>query len=499
MALISISKSYDDLGGGAFYFLESLVLRLLVLEANAHGRPFEIGSRELGRRWDAFAPKGIGDISSPLAVEVVRAVTPKILESYLSYLDKTGDSSLGILVISIEGVGSESKYYKVLKSNAAGRIHFWGMDEISGLMDKYPDAVKKIKQNPLKWVSDAAPSVADDAWKSRRDEVLSEVSSVFNSGRFSLFLGAGVSSSAGLPDWDTLLNSLFVSVLSRGENKAVDPDPDHISSIVKRLREVDGPSALVLARYVRKGMSALAGGDQSDFIGEVTSQLYALRKKNHAIASPLIKEIVSLCMPSRTGAKVRSVVTYNFDDLVERELEERGVLCRSIFEDLDLASAEELPVYHVHGFLPEDRSKFNNLEKSTLVFSEEGYHKIYGDAYHWSNLVQLNCLKESSCLMIGLSMTDPNLRRLLEISAKYADKPRHYAFLRRMTYDAFSKVDGKSIVRAPAQVLRDFLERHHRLNEGVMRELGISVIWYESYDEIPRILADMRRSIASIR
>ncbi|MDE5488086.1 hypothetical protein [Elizabethkingia meningoseptica] len=34
----------------------------------------------------------------------------------------------------------------------------------------------------------------------------------------------------------------------------------------------------------------------------------------------------------------------------------------------------------------------------------------------------------------------------------------------------------------------EFLNRHHKLNEEIMKELGVSIIWYESYDEIPEIL-----------
>jgi hypothetical protein len=100
---------------------------------------------------------------------------------------------------------------------------------------------------------------------------------------------------------------------------------------------------------------------------------------------------------------------------VERDLATKGALHKSIYTESEVYDPDELPIYHVHGFLPEDDSKYNDLDKSTLVFSEEGYHHIYTDAYHWSNLVQLNSFRENNCLMIGLSMTDPNLRRLLDI------------------------------------------------------------------------------------
>lgn len=310
-----------------------------------------------------------------------------------------------------------------------------------------------------------------------------------------MFLGAGVSSSAGLPDWDTLLNSLFVSMLTEAGTTEKRIDNEQLSSIVKRLRQVDGPSALMLARYIRRGLSAGSGSEQNEFIRSVTDQLYGLRNQRFSVSSPLIKAIASLCTPSRTGAKIKSVLTYNFDDLLERELESRQLAYRSIFEEIDLAGPEELPVYHVHGFLPEDRVKYPNIKKATLVFSEEGYHQIYGDAYHWSNLIQLYSLKENACLMVGLSLTDPNLRRLLEISSKSIDRPKHFAFLKRVDYEAFCKEKGMPIVRAPALLVRTFLDRHHSLNEEVMKELGVNIIWYEEYQDIPKLLSDIGKGI----
>ncbi|MBV7461632.1 MULTISPECIES: SIR2 family protein [unclassified Acidovorax] len=201
-------------------------------------------------------------------------------------------------------------------------------------------------------------------------------------------------------------------------------------------------------------------------------------------------------MPRRTGAKVKSVITYNFDDLLERQLEKNRILCRCIYSDTETYDPDELPVYHVHGFLPEDRKKYDRLDKSTLVFSEEGYHRIYSDSYHWSNLVQLNSLRENNCLMVGLSMADPNLRRLLDLSAKNIERSKHYAFMKRLTREnfCFERKDGMSEPVVNDLPLADkFLDGHHTLNEQLMKELGVSVIWYENYDEIPQFIEEVVR------
>src|SRR5690606_21315200 len=132
-----------------------------------------------------------------------------------------------------------------------------------------------------------------------------------------------------------------------------------------------------------------------------------------------------------------------------------------------VGSRDELSIYHVHGFLPRDRSGYDGLEKSTLVFSEEGYHELFTDPYHWSNLVQLNLLRETRVLMIGLSLTDPNLRRLLEIAGRRNGPGRHYAFLRRLSPTAFTAQDGKNLVNARSDTVDAFLDNHHRINEAL--------------------------------
>lgn len=494
MNISDIEERLADYGSGGYYLLESFLLQLLKLEADSQHKPLQLEERRSHSRYDAFAPNGISDVPGPLAIEIVQVLSPRRFESEFVRQDSRNSSDIEkLLIICFREMAKNSKILQIMKARSEGRIFFWGKEDVQALLDKHREAATALSKNMFSIRFQRAISNSPENWKEKRKELLVDVCDHYHSGRFSMFLGAGVSSSAGLPAWDTLLNSLFVSMLTEGGGTNKKIDNEQVSSIVKRIRQVDGPSALMLARYIRRGLSAGSGSEQSEFTQSVTEQLYCLRDQRFSLSSPLIKAIATLCTPGRTGAKIKSVLTYNFDDLVERELESRQLSFRSIFEEIDMAGLEELPVYHVHGFLPENRGDYPNIGKTTLVFSEEGYHQIYGDAYHWSNLIQLNNLKENACLMVGLSLTDPNLRRLLEISSKSIDKPKHFAFLKRIDYETFFKEKERPIVRAPASLVRIFLDRHHSLNEEILKELGVNIIWYEEYDDIPKLLTGIQK------
>ncbi len=478
---------------------EAFLLNLLKLHVEKQGKQLIAETGPTQSLFDAFAPDGFDEFNEPIYIEITSVVNFKKLiwriEKYKSYANKINDKA-GLLIISMRPFAEKTlieAHNNIANLNIP--IHIWGPKEIENIAVKHAEDVKKLGENLFTLRLESAINKTQTNWKDERARIVDDVKDSYISGQFSLFLGAGVSSSAGLPDWDTLLNSLFVSMLTSEMDAEKKRDNSQISSIVRRLREVDEPSALMSARYIRKGMSISGSTEQTRFVNTVTEQLYTLRNKRHSIDSPLIKSIAAMCMPGRTGAKVKSVVTYNFDDLIERELLNREITHKSIFEEIDLPSPEELPLYHVHGYLPEDRTQYTNLDKSTLVFSEEGYHKIYNDSYHWSNLVQLNSLKETTCVMIGLSMTDPNLRRLLEIASRSIDKPKHYVFLKRISNEEFTTENTKKVVNAPQGTIKTFLDRHHSLNEEVLKELGVNIIWYESYEEIPKIINDISKSI----
>ncbi|EJE8154278.1 SIR2 family protein [Vibrio alginolyticus] len=497
-----LSRLYNEGTRGRF-MTESFLLHLLKLHVESQGKKIIIESGPTQSMFDALAPDGFDDFELPTYIEITSGLSLKKLiwqlDKYISR-SKISNEKSALLILSMRPLSKN--IVSEINDNVVDfkmPIYIWGPDEIEKIAAKHSDEVRRLGENLFSLRLESAIKKEQGNWKSARSRIVDDVKDAYKSGQFSLFLGAGVSSSAGLPDWDTLLNSLFVSMLTsemnENEDKNKKRDTSEISSIVKRLREVDGPSALMSARYIRKGMSTSGSAEQTRFVNTVTEQLYLLRDKRRSLDSPLIKSIAAMCMPSRTGARVKSVVTYNFDDLVERELSKREITYKSIFEEIDLPSPEELPLYHVHGYLPQDRSQYTNLDKSTLVFSEEGYHKIYNDFYHWSNLVQLNSLKESICVMIGLSMTDPNLRRLLEIASRSIEKPKHYAFLKRISIEEFATDNSKKLVNAPLVTIKTFLDRHHSLNEEVLKELGVNIIWYEDYDDIPKIINEITKSI----
>ena len=100
----------------------------------------------------------------------------------------------------------------------------------------------------------------------------------------------------------------------------------------------------------------------------------------------------------------------------------------------------------------------------------------------------LNYMTNNTCVFIGLSMTDPNMRRLLEIAAQkrddIKDNCRHYAIMRRFT---IASSDESSPTKS-------FENVNEALQESFFKELRINIIWYDDFPEIPGILKQIKES-----
>ncbi|MBF4508614.1 SIR2 family protein [Flavobacterium sp. JLP] len=494
-------------GQNGFYSFETFILNLLKVHLKTQERELHVSDSHT-TSIDAIVPKGFDDFNGSTIIDIKLNFGRMLPRIYFEKLFRPSQEFLELdpkyyLIINGRSINQRLKYkyiseFKLLYPNI--ELVIWGPEEINSIAYKHRAETKKIVDNIFSLRIEQVIENDNIDWKDEREKIILSLIETFKNKQFALFLGAGVSSSAGMPNWNKLLNSLFVSYLTNEFDKSKNISDDDITEIVDRLNQVDEQSALMAARYLRKGLSKQQVNDDT-FVSTITNSLYELRDKSREENSTLLTSITNICMPRQNGARIRSVVTYNFDDLLEKNLSQKSIKHHSIYTDNENPSSDELPIYHVHGFLPEDRSLYASLDKTTLVFSEEGYHHIYSDPYHWSNLIQLYNLKENNCLMIGLSMTDPNLRRLLDISAKNSELNRHFVFMNRLSKDKFiydtidDKDDNGIKIKNKIQKLENlesaelFLKRHHKLNEEIMKELSVNVIWYEDYEEIPEILA----------
>ena len=242
--------------------------------------------------------------------------------------------------------------------------------------------------------------------------------------KFTLVLGAGVSASAGIPQWKELLRKMCSCFFSHWE--PVDNPPKNLSiafvddflwddESVEFANKFSEDDLLLAAQQIKNCIRDL------DWIYLLRHCLYD-EIQNTPQTSKLIESIAELCVNNTD--KIKAIINYNYDDLFELTLKTKGVRYNHVGSDKKYNNKiDSIPIYHPHGILP-----IIGDIKSNIIIAEDDYHKETMEPYSKSNLVQIHCLCNSTCVFFGTSMRDPNLRRLLRISSSISPN-KHYVFL----------------------------------------------------------------------
>lgn len=466
-----------------YFLFETYVIALLKHHLEQQGKV--LFSASLGSGYDALAPEGIDDLIGKTVVEIKFSRNPKYLLAHLNRVRLSQDFD-NFLLIYGGIIPNELKERIISRGNAKFRdkkFVLWDSTNIEELENKYEEISNAALSNLSFLRIEKSLKNEPSDWMGERKKRLRLLANQYEKGGISFVLGAGVSIDAGLPSWFELLKSLYSKHLKEIVFNEQDVPLSDINKLVRILEIIESNSTLTAARYIRKGLGKDREGNEI-FYTTVKENLYDHDQND----SNLLNIISNLCIPKRTGAKIDLIITYNFDDLLEKEFDKKNLPYRCIYRDGDSATNDELPIYHVHGFLPENQSKYQNLDESLLIFSEENYHEVFSDPYHWSNLVQLTNFREKNCVMIGLSMTDPNLRRLLEIAARRIDESKHFAFMQRASIKKITSLIEEGKPTIDEDIINQFNNNHHTLYEAILQELGISIIWYEDHKEIPDLL-----------
>lgn len=362
-------------------------------------------------------------------------------------------------------------------------IIVWGIEDLQPYFERYAEyiihLIPELKERAFKNIIEKSAEKSRDENEeilNNPDFHINKIKQAYKSDDLVLFLGAGVSVSAGLPTWDGLLSKLLLAIIEKNlnDNNLNDEQKERLT---ENLKKINDSSPLQVARYVNSGLS-------EDFEKQVSSLLYKTLKESSKVE--LLQSIGKLCIPPRAGNGIKAITNYNFDDVMEHVLDSFDIKNKPIYNDNTFPSSDEIGIFHVHGFLPRNPENFDGLRDSLLIFSEKNYHTIMSDAYNWSNLTQLNFFRENTCLFIGQSGTDPNLRRLLEIAKQRTKVSKHYIILKRTEKEKFLKDFTDNIPKETT--LNTIIEVHHKLQELSFDEIGLNVLWVNDFDEIVTII-----------
>ena len=238
--------------------------------------------------------------------------------------------------------------------------------------------------------------------------------------------GAGVSYA---PQWDDIINNMFEKHLKKFGFSDVE-----IEDFVNTLPH----SSIIKAQYLK----ILLG---KEYIPKLKEEIYSIRNDENKTPKAIAKYI-------ENNYKVNSVITYNFDTYLEREI----------------IYTHDIPVYHVHGKISMEETE----EPYSTVFSEDAYHTQYIEPYNKSNIIQVANFINNTCVFIGVSFNDPNLRRLLDVCR------------RKENDNTFQHV---AIMKKSTNINADFIFAKN------LASFGIYVIYIDDFDEIPDILTNIKQ------
>lgn len=211
-----------------------------------------------------------------------------------------------------------------------------------------------------------------------------------------LVMGAGINRDYGAKDWSNLLNTLNTQFYD-GNSKMANEVNHYIgqelftSSMVLKTSGFDIYKCLAKELYEFKEAKSFNDPDSTlykcvDFV-----------EKNHGT----------------------SIITYNYDTNLEYLLKKRGLRYCTIYDENSFVTKDAVcDIYHVHGLLPYgkyDQVKFTD----SIIFNESDYYYMYNNPYSWNISKQLHDFKFNCCLFIGISLTDPDMKRLLELGSNY--------------------------------------------------------------------------------
>jgi len=290
-----------------------------------------------------------------------------------------------------------------------------------------------------------------------RSNYVKRLNSAFRQGHLNVFVGAGISQEAGFPGWEAFNQALMRGYLMSDIGSAGPAAMLASSSIEPTATELYG----ALGRDAVADFVYRAVGKQFGFL--LASVLYGGRGIDELPLKSVHHQIASLAQRAR-------LFTLNFDPLLE------CALCRKFpkknWVDFRSPKSDGNPltgkykVEHLHGWIDPDGKM-----SPDVVLTESHYLELTENSRARANKILKNMLAgRNTTLILGMSLADPNFRRVLYFLHKQRRSSRERIYV---------------VTRQAKPAIDHYAQRH-----WVSR--GLRLLFVEQHDEIPGLLRDIQ-------
>jgi hypothetical protein len=291
-----------------------------------------------------------------------------------------------------------------------------------------------------------------------------------------VFVGAGISTEAGLPSWSSLVRKLLEKVA---------PETEAFRDLAGA-----GDSAAAARLFAERTMSALGP------LGAAAVAKAHLRDNYEAdVSNALLADVeLETLVPGPTALAIARfvigrdprplVLTTNYDLLLERAFaaelrkrEEPETLVVSLLPGDDLAT-DLYAIIHLHGLIDE-RKPIDARVRGELVLAEDEFFAA-GEGGTKRRKLADAVLDQGRCLFLGTSLSDPNLLGYLYLAQRRSagEKPRHATVAARQ-------------VSAGEQVDAFVLPALEETGERRLASAGVQVAFVSSYNDASQVVREI--------
>ncbi len=233
-------------------------------------------------------------------------------------------------------------------------------------------------------------------------EVLREVRDQHRDGRLGFLVGAGLSVPIGLPGWAAFNESLLLEAIGRHSPGGA----AQARALSRAYLDLLQGQSLAAVDLVRQRVGA-------DFHVVLRGALYEREQLRKFQPTEVHYALARLALDSQPPYPC--LHTTNYDDLLELTIANMvGKRPRAVHATRR-SSADGPRVVHLHGYFPYDfpGAAEDKRLAAELVASDLDYHRLSNEHAAWTNRELMTLLDSRSVLIVGMSLTDPNVRRLL--------------------------------------------------------------------------------------